>query len=394
MRLSNLCFTAAAAVLCVQLAACGDGAANAASAGGTSAATQAAIGGDSASGATTSSSSPGSGTSTSSGGTTNTSGFGASGTSSTSASSPVTSTGTTSSAVPAPAAAVGYTTQTFGTTVTLGSDWFNWGFYGSGAQAPGAVSQNADGSLLLSGIENNNYGATIASAQPNSNSKGWSGTAFGGGGYFEATLSFTGQGPGPYPNGGPAFWMLDIEHLSGGPYNLAWPSAPSGCINFFEVDAMEYDTSNTYGYQNGIATWYGSSNGACANGATYNPYTQIPGVTGGALVPTGTDFSKPHKYGLLWVPATGYGDSTVTKGYLKFFFDGVQVGGTFTWNYYDPSLVSSYPGFPPVNGDSAMSGMDWRHMALILGTGTAQPMTVYGVSVWQPSDAQNLSIAP
>jgi hypothetical protein len=296
--------------------------------------------------------------------------------------------------VPAPAAAVEYTMQTYGPTVMLGSNWFDWGFYGTGAQAPGAVGMNADGSIALSGIENNDYGASIATAQPRGSSIGWSGAAFGGGAYFEAMLSFTGQGTGPYPNGGPAFWMQDIEHLSGGPYQIGWPGAAAGCFDFFEVDAMEYDTSNTYGYQNGITTRYGSANGACANGATENPSTQIPGVSGAVLVPTSTDFSQPHKYGVLWVPATGYGDTTITQGYLKFYFDRVQVGTAFTWNYYDPTVTSTYPAFPPVNGSSAMSGMDWRHMVLILGTGTAQPMTVYGVSVWQRTDAQNLMVAP
>lgn len=300
------------------------------------------------------------------------------------------SSGTSSAAgVPAQAAAVGYNTQTFGPTVGLGSNWFNWNFYGSGAQAAGATGSNG-GNLLLTGIENDNYGATIASAQQIAGGNGWNGSAFGGGGYFEATLSFTGQGPGPYPNGGPAFWLLDIEHLSQGPYNIVWPAGPSGCIDYFEVDAMEYDTGDTYGYQNGIATWYNSYDGSC-RGATYNPNTQIPGAAGGVLTPTGTDFTQPHRYGLLWVPATGSGDTTYTQGYMKFYFDGVQVGTTFTWNYYDPTLTATYPALPPVNGSSAMSGMDYRHMTLILGTGTSQPMTVYGVNVWQKSGASNLS---
>jgi hypothetical protein len=293
--------------------------------------------------------------------------------------------------VPAAAAAVGYTTQTFGPTVTLGTNWFNWGFYASGPQVPGATSLNSNGSLAISGIENNTYGATVASAQPANNSVGWTGKAFGGGAYFEATLSFTGQGAGPYHNGGPAFWMLDIEHLSQGPYNIDWPGVP-GCIHFFEVDAMEYDTGNTYGYQNGIATWYGSFNGKCPKGGTYNPNTQLPGVAGGVLVPTGTDFTQKHKYGMLWVPATGSGDATTTKGYLQFYFDDVQVGSTFTWNYYDPTLQGSYPAVPPVNGSSAMSGMDYRHLAVILGTGIDQPMTAYAVSVWQQPNAHNLVV--
>lgn len=287
---------------------------------------------------------------------------------------------------------MGYTAQTFGPNLALGSNWFNWGFYAAGPQPAGATSVNSDGSIAISGIENDNYGATIASAQPES--VGWSGEAFGGGGYFEATLSFTGQNTFYYPNGGPAFWMLDIEHLSQGPYNINWPGAPAGCIDFFEVDNMEFDASVANGYQNGIATWYGSSNGSCPNGATSNPNTQIPGVTGGVLVPAGTDLSQPHKYGALWVPATGSGDTTTTKGYLKFYFDDVQVGSTFTWNYYDPTMTATYPAFPPVNGTSAMSGMDYRHMTMILGTGTAQPMTVYDVSVWQQSNANNLVVMP
>ena len=37
---------------------------------------------------------------------------------------------TTTSAVPAPAAAVGYDTQTFGPAVTLGSNWQTFNFFG------------------------------------------------------------------------------------------------------------------------------------------------------------------------------------------------------------------------------------------------------------------------
>src|ERR1017187_9528517 len=80
---------------------------------------------------------------------------------------------------------------------------------------------------------------------------------------------------------------------------------------------------------------------------------------------------------------------SVAYGYLKFYFDGVQTASpTFYWNYYDPASPPT-PG--PVNGSSAMSVMDQRHMALILGTGTDQPMTVHSVSVWQASSADNLT---
>jgi hypothetical protein len=38
-----------------------------------------------------------------------------------------------------------------------------------------------------------------------------------------------------------------------------------------------------------------------------------------------------------------------------------------------------------------MSGMDWRHMFLILGTETQHPMTVYSVNVWQATAENNLT---
>jgi hypothetical protein len=289
--------------------------------------------------------------------------------------------------IPAVAAAVGYKTQTFGPAVKLNANWVPWNLYGAGAQPAGAVSQNSDGSLFVSGLENNHYGATVATASQSKGGKGWTGTAFGGGAYFEAVLSFTGQDNGPYNNGGPAFWALDVEHTSQGPYAVGWPGMPkdsSGKIynDFFEVDFMEYDVKE-YSYQNGIGNWYGYPS---AGHSTSNPYEAVRGVAGSVLVPTGTDFSQYHKYGCLWVPAT-----PSTRGYLKFYFDDRQIGVTFYWNYYNPNDVSTYPAAPPVNGSTAMSGMDWRHMLLILGTGTRQPMTVQSVSVWQASGANNLT---
>ena len=293
------------------------------------------------------------------------------------------------SGVPPAAAAVGYNTQTFGPAVTLNGNWVPWNFYGAGVQPPGAVSQNSDGSLFISGLESDTYGATVSTASQTRTAKGWTGTAFGGGAYFEAVISFTGQSNGPYNNGGPAFYALDVEHTSQGPYNVGWPGMPKNSAgktynDFFEVDFMEYDVKE-YSYQNGIGNWYGYP--AATRSGTHNPYQAIGGSDGSVLVPKGTDFSQFHKYGCLWVPAT-----PSTQGYLKFYFDDVQTDSpTFYWNYYDPNDVSTYPAAPPLDGSTAMSGMDWRHMLLILGTGTTQPMTVQSVSVWQTSGANNLT---
>jgi hypothetical protein len=276
---------------------------------------------------------------------------------------------------------------TWGPAITLNGNWKPWSFYGAGAQPAGAATQNADGSVSISGIENNNYGGTIATAGKASNATNWSGTAFGGGGYFEAVLEITsGVGNGPYNNGGPAFWSLDIEHTSQGHYAVSWPGKPNNSSgdpynDFFEVDFMQYDvTANSY--QNGIGNWYGYPPG----GGTGNPDDEVPGAAGSVIAPSGTDFTQYHTYGCLWVVAT-----PSTQGYLKFYLDGTQTSDTFYWDYYDPNDPTTYPAAPPVNGSTAMSGMDWRHMVLILGTGTDQPIRVQSVTVWQASTANNLT---
>jgi hypothetical protein len=235
-----------------------------------------------------------------------------------------------------------------------------------------------------------NAGANIATAFVSHSGDGWTGMAFGGGAYFEAVIAFDNQNDQNFPNGGPAFWALDIEHTSQGPYQVSWPgtsndSSGNPYDDFFEVDFMEYDF--TGGYQFGIGNWYGYP----PTKSTSNPTNQFGhNVVGSLLVPAGTDFSQPHRYGTLWVPATGSGQNTTTQGYLQNYFDGVPMGPKYTWDYHDPN-APGYPAPAPVVGSTAMSGMDWRHMFLILGTETQHPMTVYSVNVWQATAENNLT---
>jgi hypothetical protein len=315
----------------------------------------------------------------------------------------------TIAAVPAPAAAVGYTTLTFGPAVTIGGNWVPFRFYGQGAPRAGYASQNADGSVYISGSGTTSTQA-LATAAPASNVTKWSGAAFGPG-YYEAVISY--QNPDNYHfDGGASFWGLDIEHTSQGPYDFCWPSSPPlgnsdgtsdksplPCYDdFFEIDFLEADAATPAHptcYQNGIGSWYNHVHGKSGKSqSTSNPYQAVRASAGSVCVPAGTDFSQPHRYGWLWVAAQGSGQSTTHQGYMQFYFDGMQTGPTYYWNYHDPSQVSSYPPPPPVIGDTAISGMDWRHLFMILGTDPPHPMTVYSVSVWQQSAAQNLVIPP
>jgi hypothetical protein len=297
----------------------------------------------------------------------------------------------TSGTIPAAAAAVGYDTNTFNSVSfnPASGPWFGFDFYGENATADaGAAAANPDGSLSVPGSLGNS-GANIATAHKTSSGNHWEGTAFGGGAYFEAVISFTNQNDQNFPDGGPAFWALDVEHSSQGPYQVSWPGVPNDSSgnpydDYFEVDFMEYDFSG--GYQFGIGNWYGYPR----TQSTSNPTRQNGGVAGSLLVPQGTDFSQPHRYGTLWVPATGSGQTTTTQGYLQNYFDGVPMGPKYTWDYHDPN-APGYPAPAPVVGTTAMSGMDFRHLFLILGTEPEHPMTVYSVNVWQASAANNIT---
>jgi hypothetical protein len=342
------------------------------------------------------------------------------------------------SSAPPVAAAVGYNTVTFGPNPRLGTNLFAWEFLGPESEPAGYASQNADGSLAISGNESSHYGASVSAVQLTSSRTRWSGLAFGGGAYFEAVLSFTGQSDYYYPNGGPAFWLKDVEQFSQGQYAVNWPSGstpawsastryaagdmvgyggqiwvskdsgnikntpPSpgqpanaywtGYNDFYEIDVMEYDSANAKfpnTYQVNFANWYGSP--TTGSGPSKNWPEAVPGAMGSISVPSGTDFSQPHKYGFLWVPATGSGQTTFTQGYAKAYFDGVQVGQTAFWNYYDPNQPENYPAPPPVVGTTSMSGMDWRHLVPILGSDPQHPMTVHSITVWQASGADNIT---
>jgi hypothetical protein len=272
-----------------------------------------------------------------------------------------------SSVPPAPAAAAGYTVRTLGPAVTLGGNWHPFTFYGTNP-ADVVATQNADGSVTVVG-GGNNYGAQLSTASATGAAPHFTGTAFGGGGYFEVTMAI----------GGPAsFWANDIEAMAGvsaGDTTLIqWPGQAAGFGNWIECDFAEFDTTGVYGFA--MHNWYGvvgSGNGT----STLN--------SGSPASPSGAVYTQSNRYGFLWVPATAK-----QMGYAKWFFNDVQVGNTITWSPYD---AASPPPPSEANG-TAYSVLDTRHLALILGgpgvNDAGINSTVESVSVWQATAANNL----
>lgn len=233
---------------------------------------------------------------------------------------------------PAIAAAAGYTTETFGPNVTLGNNWEAFPYFGNERLLVQAA-QNSNGSVTIDD-SSNNYGAQLSSTG-----------AFGGGGYFQATMSYP-----PGASGG-TFWANDIQNMLG-----------NNGGNWAEVDIAENDAITPGSYQIQYHNWYNTNGG------------QVYGEPSPATVPAGTDFSQPHTYGMLWVPATA-----TTQGSMKFFFDGSQVGTTITWNQYVPGQSAQQNPF---------AVLDSRQLSLILGTG-GSPTTVSNVQVWQNGTSQD-----
>jgi hypothetical protein len=284
------------------------------------------------------------------------------------------------SPVPAPAAAAGFNTLTFGPQLIIGGypgdngNWQRFNFF-SNDWTKTVVTVNDDGSIVMWKNGSNSYAAVLCSASFNQWAKPYMrGVAFGGGGYFETLISFnldTGTG-------GATFWAEDVEGMAGGTAGdlsaAQWPGQAPKFIDAMEVDFMEFDpapdmpSSQTYG--SFVHNNWGPSGGS-------------PPVGNGSVFNVGpVDFNEPHRYGSLWVPAT-----KTTQGSLTTYFDRNPVGKVIRWNLYDPTLAP-----PPVDPGSAYSVLDQRHLALILGNFGSNPVTVHGVSVWQASAANNIVI--
>ncbi len=283
-----------------------------------------------------------------------------------------------------PAAAAGYSTLTFDSTFapatvdiertyTRGFEWYVFNFFGF--QAPDPVSLSAGAAVINGSAGNAN--AQICSAGMDGGGN-WVGTAFGGGAYFEATLKFD-PALVDVKNGWPSWWSMAVEHLAQ-TSDEQWVEQAAEYKHFAELDFFEYDVQ---GFGLGRNTW----GGACWDWhGVYGdcPDTGFCGVLsppGSDIIrtnPVGTDYNTFHRYGLLWVPATD-----TTLGSVTWYFDDLPIGHSVTW-----SKFTDQP--PPPVTPWRFGVVDQQHLALVLGSGEGQPMTVSLVKVWQKSSDNNL----
>lgn len=257
-----------------------------------------------------------------------------------------------------------------------GFDWYLGRFFGYRTRNADALRFEPDGSVTIVGGEGN---YDVATAAPGAKPGTWVGTAFGGGGYFEAVLRFD---PADAIRNGfrewPAFWSMAVEHMAGLP-GEQWPGQTPGYAHFVEPDFFEYDLLK-YGlgqnfYGGAMHDWYGVYGTTCAKTFCEAP---LHGAEIRRQIPAGTDLTQFHRYGFLWIPA-----ANGRSGSGHYFFDGVEVGRPYLWSAFRDEPP------PPDAAPWRLGVLDRQHLVVILGTGNGEPMTIKRVDVWQRNLADN-----
>jgi hypothetical protein len=293
-------------------------------------------------------------------------------------------------APPAEAIQAGYTVNTFASnftaqtvdmnrTLNRGYKWYLADMFSKQAN-PAGVKINSDGSVTMLGDQTGALGALMSIA-PYRGTNTFVGTAFGGGAYIEAVMSYdpaqvtAAKIANPRERIWPSFWSLPMEGnvIQGADH---WPGQPAGYVHNVEVDFFEADyPTNPARYGVGMHDWWGIRNVTCPGLCKISP--NPPGVQ---LPPAGTNFKQFHTYGFLWVPATA-----TTPGFVDAFFDGQRTGYKVSWTQYTNQPPT------PVGMPWAFGKTDQQHLFFILGTGVGQTFTVKSVNVWQKNTARNMS---
>ena len=298
-------------------------------------------------------------------------------------------TSTCNSIVPAVAASAGFNTETFSTTsfnttntdsnftLAPGYQWYSLDCFGSTLGAPLHYTFNGDGSIQLGANGVGPAWISTFNCSP-TGSPYWHGTAFGGGFYWQATMSFASGTSGGNPF--PSMWTQSIEswaQTGGANTGARWPGQGSTYDIFEEVDVIEYMNVN-FSSDRCSHNWYG------AHTSGFNWANKVDSCD----FPTQASnyFTTSHDYGLLWIPAT-----SSTSGSLTWYVDGAPVK-TMTWaQFVLTNCQNNATQCPPPTSPWTPGVIDSNHMPLIFEGGNQQPNTISNVQVWQVDGTHNIT---
>jgi hypothetical protein len=311
-----------------------------------------------------------------------------------------------------------FTTSTVDMDSTLGTQfqWYRKRFPALGGDIAPHVTLQADGSVVVQ--SNGRSNSDLATAAPAG--KSWVGTAYGGGGYFEATMSFN---PATLVRADvmhshwPAWWADPIEADAQQWDRWRWNSTSAQYLHAVETDFFEYDayeadnpkyfdpTGLTYGGT--LHDWTQVADRSSGWGYSLAPGGHLHAANNSDKVPVGTDFTKPHRYGFLWIPATqtnctntvqynsdGSLNLSSGNGVAVFFFDGVpfKTASLYGWCKYNNTTDTAADLLSGgVSNNWIFGVLDRQHLVLTFGSGGAAPLTVYSVQVWQKDVTGNVT---
>ena len=295
--------------------------------------------------------------------------------------------------VPKGAQIAGYNTLTFSTdrnfsasnvdlgcTHNSGYQWYVWNYFGNTCErwmADDPFHFLADGSIKIDNSRDPSWFPTLATTTYIGSSPNFRGTAFGGGAYIEAEISIDEE---DFAKGNwiPAFWMHTLNHNLGTDAAQQWIGMPSPYAHFQEVDIMEFPfRKGSLMYTSTIHDLYGHWGVTCPG---WCKTSTDRGEFSHAIVPKKTNWIHPHRYGVLWVPATA--DSL---GYYEFYFDDQPIAYKISYTQY---LNQPAPPTDYVDGNPTWTyGFgDVDHYIIIINTAVFK-----SVKIWQKDASHNIS---
>lgn len=187
---------------------------------------------------------------------------------------------------------------------------------------------------------------------------GYVGNAFSGGFYAEVMMSFDPAKALAGLAAWPVWWTVTTEELTG------------AVTHFPELDGYEALPSGTGTFNSNVTIhdWI------ITNGVTSQSIQNTNGLIDAALA--GYDFTKMHRFGRLWVPAS----KNSGTGLLQTWVDGVHItANDVTYQSGAPAT----PGASPSNPNGTFFITESDHFCFILGAGTNWPTNFGSVQIWQ-----------
>jgi hypothetical protein len=262
-------------------------------------------------------------------------------------------------------------------TGASGYHWYTQSFFNPKYNASPSMFSLSGGILTLKDA-GTPWSEVLDTAHPADNSHGFTGTVFSGGHglYAEARIAVVNVAS-IKNTGWPSWWSFDMKGET--KRNQGMPGNP-GKTEYIENDFMEYNPTwgSPQDWNSTMHDWGSDGQNLSNANATITP-------------PVGTDYTKYHTYGMLWVPASA---ENGWNGYRQAYFDGAPEQAV-CWIGDQTYKAGIFPATNTSMGSDLFSLMDHDQFQFILGSaqGGTPTMNVDYVRVYGV-DSSSMTVVP